>query len=157
MKVKCILSQVAKFVVIHYAAQKITYQQAKKHNLWYIVILLKFCFCGVNYTSLFHWHHVVCIPIPAERMHSCPLNLRSDNLIFFGLQNVVGRRNFESQLEVGYVSFSFLYLCLTYVENMKVLVAQLHLTFCNSMDWFLHGIFQARILEWVAIPFSRYS
>ena len=45
---------------------------------------------------------------------------------------------------------------------MKVLVAQSCLTLCNPMDCSLpgssvHGIFQARILEWVAIPFSRGS
>ena len=43
---------------------------------------------------------------------------------------------------------------------MKVLVVQLCLTFCDPMDCSppgisVHGIFQARILEWVAIPFSR--
>ena len=41
-------------------------------------------------------------------------------------------------------------------------VAQLCLTLCNPMDCSLpgssiHGIFQARILEWVAISFSRRS
>ena len=41
-----------------------------------------------------------------------------------------------------------------------VLVAQLCPTLCNSMDYCsppgssVHGILQARILEWVAIPFS---
>ena len=45
-------------------------------------------------------------------------------------------------------------------ESVKVLVAQLCLTLCNPMDCSLpgssvHGIFQARILEWAAIPFSR--
>ena len=39
-------------------------------------------------------------------------------------------------------------------------VAQSRLTLCNFMDYSLpdssvHGIFQARILEWVAIPFFR--
>ena len=43
----------------------------------------------------------------------------------------------------------------TVFHNVKVLVAQLCPTFCNPMDSFLHGILQARILEWVAIPFSR--
>ena len=28
---------------------------------------------------------------------------------------------------------------------------------CDTMDYTIHGIFQARILEWVAIPFSRGS
>ena len=41
-------------------------------------------------------------------------------------------------------------------------LAQLHLTLCNPMVCRLpgplvHGILQARILEWVAIPFSRGS
>ena len=40
------------------------------------------------------------------------------------------------------------------------LVAQLYLILCNTMDcsppgFSFHGIPQARILEWVAIPFSR--
>ena len=37
---------------------------------------------------------------------------------------------------------------------MKVKVTQ---TLCNSMDYTVHGILQARILEWVANPFSRGS
>ena len=40
---------------------------------------------------------------------------------------------------------------------MKVNVAQLCLTLCNPMDYTVHGILQARILRWVAIPFSRGS
>ena len=43
-----------------------------------------------------------------------------------------------------------------------VCVAQLCLTLCNPMDCSppgcsVHGIFQARVLEWIAIPFSRIS
>ena len=34
-------------------------------------------------------------------------------------------------------------------------VAQLFPTLCDPMDYTVHGILQARILEWVAIPFSR--
>ena len=44
----------------------------------------------------------------------------------------------------------------------KVLVAQSCLTICDPRDCSppgssLHGILQARILEWVAIPFSKGS
>ena len=44
----------------------------------------------------------------------------------------------------------------------KVLVAQLCLTLCDLMDYSpagssVHGILQARILEWVAISFSIYK
>ena len=40
---------------------------------------------------------------------------------------------------------------------MKVKVAQSCLTLCDPMDDTVHGIAQARILEWVAFPFSRGS
>ena len=45
---------------------------------------------------------------------------------------------------------------------MKVLVAQLCLNLCDPLDCDLpgssvHGILQARILEWVAISYSRRS
>ena len=38
-----------------------------------------------------------------------------------------------------------------------VKVAQSCLTLCDPMDCIVHGIIQARILEWVAFPFSRGS
>ena len=40
---------------------------------------------------------------------------------------------------------------------LKVKVTQLCLTLCDLMDYTVHGILQARILEWVAFPFSRGS
>ena len=47
-------------------------------------------------------------------------------------------------------------------RKVKGLVAQSCLTLCDSMDYSLpgssvHGILQARVLEWVAIPSSRRS
>ena len=36
----------------------------------------------------------------------------------------------------------------------EVKVAQSCLTLCDSMDYTVHGVLQARILEWVAFPFS---
>ena len=39
----------------------------------------------------------------------------------------------------------------------KMKVTQLCLTLCHPMDYTVHGILQARILEWVAFPFSRGS
>ena len=41
--------------------------------------------------------------------------------------------------------------------NKKVQVAQLCLTLCDPMDYTVHGMLPARLLEWVAIPFSRGS
>ena len=51
------------------------------------------------------------------------------------------------------------YVC---VLKVKVLVSQSCLTLCNPVDYSppgssVHGILQARILERVAIPFSRGS
>ena len=43
------------------------------------------------------------------------------------------------------------------VQMVKVKVAQLCLTLCDPMDYTVHRILQARILEWVAIPCSRGS
>ena len=43
------------------------------------------------------------------------------------------------------------------INVVKVKVAQSCLTLCNPMDYAVHGILQARILEWVASPFSRGS
>ena len=39
--------------------------------------------------------------------------------------------------------------------KMKVKIAQSYLTLCDPMDYTVHGILQARILEWAALPFSR--
>ena len=40
-------------------------------------------------------------------------------------------------------------------REVKGKVAQSCPTLCDPMDYILHGILQARILEWVAIRFSR--
>ena len=39
----------------------------------------------------------------------------------------------------------------------EVKVTQSCLTLCDAMDYIVHGILQAKILEWVAFPFSRGS
>ena len=44
---------------------------------------------------------------------------------------------------------------LVFFKVLKVKVAQLCPTLRNLMDYTVHGILQARILEWVAFPFSR--
>ena len=41
--------------------------------------------------------------------------------------------------------------------QVQVKVAQSCLTLCDPMDFIVHGLLQARILEWVAFPFSRGS
>ena len=41
------------------------------------------------------------------------------------------------------------------IKQSEVKVAQSCLTLCDPMEYTVHGILQARILEWVAFPFSR--
>ena len=61
--------------------------------------------------------------------------------------------------------WTFLYKCFcrhSFNFSVKVLVAQLCPTLCDSTDCSppgssVHGILQARILEWVAMPFCRGS
>ena len=42
-----------------------------------------------------------------------------------------------------------------YNSISEVEVAQSCPTLCVPMDYIVHGILQARILEWIAVPFSR--
>ena len=43
------------------------------------------------------------------------------------------------------------------VPQWEVKVSQSCRTICDSMEYTVHGILQARILEWVAVSFSRVS
>ena len=40
-------------------------------------------------------------------------------------------------------------------QASEVKVAQSYPTLCDRMDYAVHGILQGRLLEWLAIPFSR--
>ena len=46
---------------------------------------------------------------------------------------------------------------ITNAMDMRVKVAQSCLTLCDPIDYTVNGILQARVLEWVAFPFSRGS
>ena len=53
---------------------------------------------------------------------------------------------------------SMIFYCGNRKNNPKIHEeAQLCQTLCHPMDYTVHGILQARILEWVAFPFSRGS
>ena len=43
------------------------------------------------------------------------------------------------------------------VKSRSVVSAQLCPTLCDPLDYTVHGILQARLMEWVAFPFSRGS
>ena len=55
----------------------------------------------------------------------------------------------------GWENHSGLYMIES--ETVEVYVAQSCLTICHPMNYTVHGILQARILEWVTFPFSRGS
>ena len=58
--------------------------------------------------------------------------------------------------------YTYYYICMWNLDHKegwvpKVKVTQSYLTLCDHMDYTVHGILQARILEWVALSFSRGS
>ena len=61
---------------------------------------------------------------------------------------------FSITVALHFVSQKVLSSVLAFV---KVKVTQSCLTLCDPMDCTVHGILQARILEWIAVPFSRAS
>ena len=80
-----------------------------------------------------------------RRLWIWPLELHFDSILFIRMYHT-------SHIQMNKVSSFF----------FTVLVAQSCLILCDPMDHSppgssVHGIFQARILEWIAIPFSRRS
>ena len=46
-----------------------------------------------------------------------------------------------------------MYLPVFYTDKEKMKVAQSCPTLCDPMDYTVHAVLQARIVEWVAVPF----
>ena len=64
-----------------------------------------------------------------------------------------GWHNFEIKSSFKpHPEFSLNYI----TSKVKVKVTQSCPTLCDPMDCIVHGILQVRILEWAALPFSRY-
>ena len=71
----------------------------------------------------------------------------------------------ERRTETGWmVEPNLMLLCIFHdiascisIHLWKVKVAQSCLTLCDPMDYTVHGILQARILEWVVFPFTKGS
>ena len=55
------------------------------------------------------------------------------------------------------VFIPYLFILKRFKVVLSLKVAQSCPTLCDPMDYSVHGILQARILEWVAFPFSRGS
>ena len=60
-------------------------------------------------------------------------------------------REFQKNIYFCFIDYAKAFGC------MKVKVAQFCTTLCDPMDYSVHGILQARILESVAVPFCRGS
>ena len=94
-----------------------------------------------------------------------PFSFKSHQFLFILIHSFL---NIIPSFVKWYYIYRFIYGYCTiditpqYTIYMCVLVVQSCLTFCDSMDcsptgYFVHGILQAKILEWVAIPFSTGS
>ena len=84
-------------------------------------------------------------------LHNCSasqksLNLTSWNLIHFSYSCIFYFLDCHCGINIKQIS-----------SGLKVKVIQLCPTLCGPMDYTVHRILQARILEWVASPFSRGS
>ena len=84
--------------------------------------------------------------------HFCSLN-KLGLVLLSWLKWLCMLREFSSLISVSYLPLIFPYVCV-HAESL-----QWRLTLCNPMDCSLpgssvHGILQARILEWVAMLFS---
>ena len=99
--------------------------------------------CGI----LVPWSGIELVPSVVEVQSGNCWTAREDPSIIF-----LGR--LPHPLSTLYLSYT-IFLHGTY--HLLVKVTQLCLTLCNPMDYTVHGILQARILKWVAIPFSKRS
>ena len=87
-------------------------------------------------------------PLGCKRIK--PVNPKGDQpWIFTGMSLKLGK--IENRMSVLQKVFNFFSGC------SEVKVDQSCPTLCDSMDYTIHGILQARILEWVAYPFSSRS
>ena len=119
-----------------------------------------------------NWRKPISWPEVSEeeaRLRSCNLDL-SPRLAFPPSLQPSGSGNrgleFYSFSSISSPSCDYIFLihllwthkCLSApITLLKMKVAQSCPTLCNPTDYKIHGILQARILEWVAIPFSRVS
>ena len=136
-----------------------------------------FAFNLFQHQGLFQWVGF-CIRWPKYWSFSCSISPSSEysKLISFRidwfdflavqgtLKSLLQHHNLQASI-LQHSAFFMVRLSHPYVtigKTMKVQVSQSCLTLFESMDWSLsgssvHGILQARILEWVAYPFSRGS
>ena len=96
------------------------------------------------------------------KIHFCSGMVKVPGFLLKKIYRIFKQREFDSVLpsftDLLFFFFFYIYLpALGLSCSMKVKVAQLCPTLCDPMDYIIHGVLQARILEWVAFPFSRGS
>ena len=67
-------------------------------------------------------------------------------------------RGFQKTIYLCFIDYAKTFDCVDHNKLWsEVKVTQSYPTFCHPMDYTVHGVLQARILAWVAFPFSRVS
>ena len=117
----------------------------------------------VQYCSLQH-RALLPSPVPSTTGHCflfgsissffLELFLHSSPVAYYPPTNLRSSSFMSYHFAFSYCSIYNIYIKYIFSE---VKVAQSCLTLCNPMDYTVHGILQARILEWVVLPFSRGS
>ena len=99
----------------------------------------------------------IIMPLPTTQLknenHDVFLILASPSITILSIYSTPGFLG-NHYLELWVVISSFFFLVL---KNLKVKVVQSCPTLCDPIDYRVHGILQARILDWVAFPCSRGS
>ena len=104
---------------------------------------------NINRLILYQWHRYVLYTFfVKEGAHE-------------GLPQAWGRHHVQLNMATHWHGLSLSY-CFANSRKVKALVTQLCLILCDPMDCSppgssVHGILQARTVEWIAIPFSRES
>ena len=91
--------------------------------------------------------HVLLLATPWTAAYQAPLSME------------FSRQDYRSGLPLPFPSLLILFLksVLLAKEESEVKVTRSCPTLCDPMDYTVHGILQARMLEWVAYPFFRGS
>ena len=114
--------------------------------------------CSVTQLCLALWDPVDCSP-PGSSVHGI---LQARVLERVAISFSRGASQLRDETHVSCVSCTgrwIFYHCVIWkaltLHTMTVTITQSCPTLCNPMAYTVHGILQARILDWVAYPFSR--
>ena len=105
-----------------------------------------------------HMHHLLCL----KWRHIIQITFYLSTLWWIHMKKIVLKENliweYFCVYQAVFITISFMNPIIfksIQMRLVKVKVTQLCLTLCDPMDCTIHGILQARILECVAVPFSR--